>query len=198
MGSSGEDPKKTIDASVGGLVWVRRRNGCWWPERFLARMNCRGLCAYREPGPLDWYNLEKSKRVKAFHCGEYDDCIEKAKASASHLSKKAAKYARREDAILHALKLESARFGRDHQDFSATPERQDDEHHHAADSPSTFHPSEESEDIDEDLDSSEDDSDSAQELSQSGVSFEEPDHVNSAKNPNIGELQMIQRTMGLE
>ncbi|RYR18419.1 hypothetical protein Ahy_B03g063043 [Arachis hypogaea] len=46
----------------------------------------------------DWYNLEKSKQVKAFRCGEYDECIEKAKASAANSNKKAVKYARREDA----------------------------------------------------------------------------------------------------
>ncbi|KAK4413809.1 hypothetical protein Salat_2793700 [Sesamum alatum] len=219
MGSSGEDPKKTIDASVGGLVWVRRRNGCWWPGKILGPDELPEGCVPtpragtpvkllgREDASVDWYNLEKSKRVKAFHCGEYDDCIEKAKASASHLSKKAAKYARREDAILHALELESARFGGDHQDFSATPETQDGEHHHAADSPSTFHPSEESEDVDDELDSSEDDSDSAQQLSQSGVSFEEPDHVDSAKEeskhprtPNDSEDDGVgvKRTRGLE
>ncbi|XLU50719.1 hypothetical protein S245_045533, partial [Arachis hypogaea] len=37
----------------------------------------------------DWYNLEKSKQVKAFRCGEYDECIEKAKASAANSNKKA-------------------------------------------------------------------------------------------------------------
>ncbi|XLT02863.1 hypothetical protein HN51_052214 [Arachis hypogaea] len=46
----------------------------------------------------DWYNLEKLKQVKAFRCGEYDECIEKAKASAANSNKKAVKYARREDA----------------------------------------------------------------------------------------------------
>lgn len=35
MGSSGEASNKSIDASVGGLVWVRRRNGSWWPGRIL-------------------------------------------------------------------------------------------------------------------------------------------------------------------
>ncbi|KAL0429886.1 UNVERIFIED_CONTAM: hypothetical protein Sradi_0614600 [Sesamum radiatum] len=175
MGSSGEDPKKTIDASVGGLVWVRRRNGCWWPGKILGPDELPEGCVPtpragtpvkllgREDASVDWYNLEKSKRVKAFHCGEYDDCIEKAKASACHLSKKAAKYARREDAILHALELERA----------------------------------------EDLDSSE----VRQELSQSGVSFEEPDHVNSAKEeskhrrtPNDSEDDGIgvKRMRGLE
>lgn len=36
-GSSGEPSSnnKGIDASVGGLVWVRRRNGSWWPGRIV-------------------------------------------------------------------------------------------------------------------------------------------------------------------
>ncbi|KAK9071684.1 hypothetical protein SSX86_008113 [Deinandra increscens subsp. villosa] len=54
----------------------------------------------------DWYNLEKSKRVKPFRCGEFDDCIERAEASQGMPPKKREKYARREDAILHALELE--------------------------------------------------------------------------------------------
>lgn len=54
----------------------------------------------------DWYNLEKSKRVKAFRCGEFDDCIERAEAAQGMPPKKREKYARREDAILHALDLE--------------------------------------------------------------------------------------------
>ncbi|RYR25715.1 hypothetical protein Ahy_B02g059681 [Arachis hypogaea] len=41
---------------------------------------------------LDWYNLEKSKQVKAFRCGEYDECIEKAKAFAANSNKKVVKY----------------------------------------------------------------------------------------------------------
>ena len=35
MGSSGEASNKGIDSSVGGLVWVRRRNGSWWPGRIM-------------------------------------------------------------------------------------------------------------------------------------------------------------------
>lgn len=35
MGSSGESNLNGIDASVGGLVWVRRRNGSWWPGRIM-------------------------------------------------------------------------------------------------------------------------------------------------------------------
>lgn len=44
--------------------------------------------------------------MKAFRCGEYDACIETAKATAS--GKKPVKYARREDAIVHALEIENA------------------------------------------------------------------------------------------
>ncbi|CAL0322078.1 unnamed protein product [Lupinus luteus] len=74
----------------------------------------------------DWYNLEKSKRVKGFRCGEYDEWIEKAKVSAANLSKKALKYARREDAILHALQLESKAVSHpelsdSHHDFNSAP-----------------------------------------------------------------------------
>ncbi|KAL4298683.1 hypothetical protein AHAS_Ahas17G0025400 [Arachis hypogaea] len=61
----------------------------------------------------DLYNLEKSKQVNAFRCGEYDECIEKATASAANSNKKAVKYAHREDAIIHALELESARVGKE-------------------------------------------------------------------------------------
>ena len=54
----------------------------------------------------DWYNLEKSKRVKPFRCGDFDDCIEKVENSQGLTIRKREKYARREDAILHALELE--------------------------------------------------------------------------------------------
>lgn len=35
MGSSSETNAKAIDPAVGGLVWVRRRNGSWWPGRIV-------------------------------------------------------------------------------------------------------------------------------------------------------------------
>jgi len=54
----------------------------------------------------DWYNLEKSKRVKPFRCGDFDECIERVESSQAMIIKKREKYARREDAILHALELE--------------------------------------------------------------------------------------------
>lgn len=108
---------KGIDATVGGLVWVRRRNGSWWPGQIIDEEECgdTSMASPRAGTPVkllgrddvnvDWYNLEKSKRVKPFRCGEYDNCIEKAKRAAAN-PKKAAKYARREDAIIQALEIE--------------------------------------------------------------------------------------------
>lgn len=74
---------------------------------------CRLLCR-------DWYNLEKSKRVKAFRCGEFDACIERAEAAQGAPIKKREKYARREDAILHALELERKQLEQKHQKQGAT------------------------------------------------------------------------------
>ncbi|CAA2978849.1 Hypothetical predicted protein [Olea europaea subsp. europaea] len=155
MGSSAHDNKKAIDASVGGLVWVRRQNGYWWPGQILKpdelpetilpapRAGTPIQLLGREDACLDWYNLETSKRVKAFRCGEYDSCIRKAEASASNSSKKTAgRYARRADAIIHALKIESA-----------------------------------CEDFDKDSNSFQDYLDSAEEMSASVASIEESHHV---------------------
>ncbi|KAK9066107.1 hypothetical protein SSX86_015509 [Deinandra increscens subsp. villosa] len=120
MGSSCEANGQNIDSTAGGLVWVRRRNGSWWPGLILGadelpeslvssrRLGTPVKLLGREDASVDWYNLEKSKRIKAFRCGEYDECIEKAKNTASISCKKAVKYARREDAILHALELENS------------------------------------------------------------------------------------------
>ncbi|CAA0813099.1 Tudor/PWWP/MBT superfamily protein [Striga hermonthica] len=106
------------DCSVGSIVWVRRRNGSWWPGKILGpdelssslitspRSGTPVKLLGREDASVDWYNLEKSKRVKAFRCGEFDDCIEKAEAAQGMPPKKREKYARREDAIMHALELE--------------------------------------------------------------------------------------------
>ncbi|KAK7341230.1 hypothetical protein VNO80_24156 [Phaseolus coccineus] len=107
-----------MDCGVGSIVWVRRRNGSWWPGQILGpddlsashltspRSGTPVKLLGREDASVDWYNLEKSKRVKAFRCGEFDDCIEKAESAQGGPLKKREKYARREDAILHALELE--------------------------------------------------------------------------------------------
>lgn len=106
------------EGGTGSIVWVRRRNGSWWPGKILGpdelsashlmspRSGTPVKLLGREDASVDWYNLEKSKRVKAFRCGEFDDCIERAEASLGFPAKKREKYARREDAILHALELE--------------------------------------------------------------------------------------------
>ncbi|KAL8245754.1 hypothetical protein R6Q59_006970 [Mikania micrantha] len=120
MESSCDVNGQNINPSVGGLVWVRRRNGSWWPGRILGLNELSESCLVsrrpgtpvkllgREDASVDWYNLEKSKRVKAFRCGEYDGCIERAKMTVTNSCKKRVKYARREDAILHALELENS------------------------------------------------------------------------------------------
>ncbi|OWM75758.1 hypothetical protein CDL15_Pgr021923 [Punica granatum] len=106
------------DCSPGSIVWVRRRNGSWWPGKILGpeelsdshltspRAGTPVKLLGREDASIDWYNLERSKRVKAFRCGEFDDCIEKVESSQATPTKKREKYASREDAILHALELE--------------------------------------------------------------------------------------------
>ncbi|KAJ0075184.1 hypothetical protein Patl1_33377 [Pistacia atlantica] len=197
MGSpeSEDDGNRTsnIDPTVGGLVWVRRRNGSWWPGRILGLNEVSEGCLVsprsgtpvkllgREDASVDWYNLEKSKRVKAFRCGEYDECIKKAKASAANTGKKAVKYARREDAILHALELESARLGKDHPDYWVRPDNSGGEVGLAKESSVMSHSSKENEEMSHETRDSEDDSDSAPELSQSGISFEEPNHTSASK-----------------
>lgn len=141
--------------------------------------------------------------MKAFRCGEYDECIEKAKASAANGNKKAVKYARREDAILHALEIENARLGKDRPDFFSRTNNSGEEHCSTAkESPSislsgkedddvTDEESDSKDDADADADSDSDsaldsDSDSAPELSQSGISFEEP-HIGASKVQSIQE-----------
>ncbi|MCD7455110.1 hypothetical protein HAX54_027014 [Datura stramonium] len=117
MGSS-ETEGGLLECGTGSIVWVRRRNGSWWPGKILGtnelsashlmspRSGTPVKLLGREDASVDWYNLEKSKRVKAFRCGEFDDCIKRAEASQGMPPKKREKYARREDAILHALELE--------------------------------------------------------------------------------------------
>ncbi|XP_060171550.1 uncharacterized protein At1g51745-like isoform X1 [Lycium barbarum] len=117
MVSSGTE-SGPLDCGIGSIVWVRRRNGSWWPGKILGpdelsashlmspRSGTPVKLLGREDASVDWYNLEKSKRVKAFRCGEFDDFIQRAEASLGMPPKKREKYARREDAILHALELE--------------------------------------------------------------------------------------------
>ncbi|XP_062119820.1 uncharacterized protein At1g51745 isoform X2 [Humulus lupulus] len=114
----GSTDSGTAEFSVGSIVWVRRRNGSWWPGKIVGpeelsashltspRSGTPVKLLGREDASVDWYNLEKSKRVKSFRCGEFDDCIERAESSQGMPIKKREKYARREDAILHALELE--------------------------------------------------------------------------------------------
>lgn len=120
----GADGEGAGDYSIGTIVWVRRRNGSWWPGRILGmnelsvshlmspRSGTPVKLLGREDASVDWYNMEKSKRVKAFRCGEFDDCILKAESCAGVPTKKREKYARREDAILHALELEKLQLER--------------------------------------------------------------------------------------
>ncbi|GLU14378.1 hypothetical protein SLE2022_309530 [Rubroshorea leprosula] len=194
MGGPEELKSKVIDASVGGLVWVRRRNGSWWPGQIMGLDELSEGCLVsprsgtpvkllgREDASIDWYNLEKSKRVKAFRCGEYDECIEKAKASAASSNKKAVKYARREDAILHALEIENARLGKDNPNyFSGRDNSSGEDSGSARESPTMSHSANENEDMTDEGSEPENDSDSAPELSQSGISFEEPNQIGASR-----------------
>ncbi|CAO2183682.1 unnamed protein product [Urochloa humidicola] len=64
----------------------------------------------RHDGSIDWCDLEKSKRVKPFRCGEFDECIENAnvRAHLQNMSQSEGKYAHKEDAIMHALEIEKS------------------------------------------------------------------------------------------
>ncbi|KAF2323536.1 hypothetical protein GH714_035955 [Hevea brasiliensis] len=130
MGSSDEpnSNSKTIDASVGGLVWVRRRNGSWWPGRIMVLTRFRRVVWFLQDQALPlnssaermpaWTGIIlKNLRGEGISMWGIDECIEKAKANAANGNKKTVKYARREDAILHALEIENARLGKDRVDF---------------------------------------------------------------------------------
>ncbi|PSR91384.1 PWWP domain protein [Actinidia chinensis var. chinensis] len=122
-----------VDCRAGALLWVQRKNGSWWPARVLETNELSpSHSIHRRPGTpikllgredatVDWYNLEKSKRIKAFRCGEFDDCIVRAESSQANCSKKFVKYARREGAILHALQLEKQKVQKKHQGTGEEP-----------------------------------------------------------------------------
>lgn len=110
-----------IERRGGSVVWVQRQNGTWWPGRILCsnEIPSSGTVSRtsftsrfpikllgRDDASVYWYNLEKSIRVKAFRCGEFDGCIKKAESSKTFTYTKSLKYTHREDAILHALQLE--------------------------------------------------------------------------------------------
>ncbi|CAN4128060.1 unnamed protein product [Withania somnifera] len=110
-----------IERRGGSVVWVQRQNGTWWPGRILCsnEIPSSGTVSRtsfssrfpikllgRDDASVYWYNLEKSCRVKAFRCGEFDGCIKEAESSKTLTHAKSLKYTHREDAILHALELE--------------------------------------------------------------------------------------------
>ncbi|KAG9141453.1 hypothetical protein Leryth_001885 [Lithospermum erythrorhizon] len=172
---------KGVDASLGGLVWVRRRNGRWWPGRILGpeelpeslpsqKSGTAIKLLGREDASVDWYNVEKSTRVKAFRCGEYDGCIEQAEVTAANSSKKVVKYASKEDAILHALEIERACLPKDHPGSNSTMTNQE---HEVDDSPTSFHHNgEECNNMDEDS-------------SNSSVSPEDPSYTGAYKEQTM-------------
>ncbi|KAL2943520.1 hypothetical protein RDABS01_031868 [Bienertia sinuspersici] len=120
IGSNEEAGRKALDSTVGGLVWVQRRNGSWWPGQIvgLDELPENGLSSPRSGTPIkllgrddlnvDWYDLKTTKVIKAFRCGEYDACIEKAKISAPKFLKRSLKYPRKEIAIIRALEIEKS------------------------------------------------------------------------------------------
>lgn len=122
------------------------------------------------------------------------------------------KYARREDAIIHALEIESAREPKDDMAICLKAEDSGGEERNSwsRDSTTMSHSSNESVDTEE-VSTSEDHSNSAQELSQSGISFEESNHNSVPKvqsvqgrrrrTPNDSEddgSEGIKRMRGLE
>lgn len=137
----------------------------------------------------DWYNLEKSKRVKAFRCGEYDDCIEKAKAAAANSSKKAVKYARREDAILHALEIESTRLGKDRPYYFNRVDSPSGRLGTSATESPTMSRSVGKETNGMSEDEVDGDFRSTPEMSHSGTYFDEPSHASSIKGKTDREMR---------
>lgn len=74
MGStSGEAKSNVIDASVGGLVWVRRRNGSWWPGRIMGidELSEGSLVSPRSGTPVKLLGREDASVWVCFTCFLY-------------------------------------------------------------------------------------------------------------------------------
>lgn len=96
------------------------------------------------------------------------------------------KYARREDAILHALELESAHLDKVPLNLCSRLDKSGSEHDGSAgELPVMSNSGDDNEDVTDDLSDSEDNSNSAPELSQSGTSFEEPNRNGSLKMQSV-------------
>lgn len=152
----------------------------------------------------DWYILEQSKTVKAFRCGDYDACIDKAKAAAavaSSSNKRSLRCTRREDAINSALEIENALLAKevhpeDNLCSSSGDEEEEDSKRCDQDSVSA------------DEEETEDELDSAPEQLQSSMSSQEMNNVVASKvqpkrrrTPNDSEddgTEGIKRMRGLE
>ncbi|KAK1368297.1 PWWP domain-containing protein [Heracleum sosnowskyi] len=123
---------------AGSIVWVKRRNGLWWPGRIMgqnevASSSSRLKCGSAKPVTLlgrdytfvDWYNLE-SGRIKAFRCSEFSDFIKEAECLKTKRLRELVKCARRTDAILHALELEKKEPGKKRKKSDCTEEAHKD------------------------------------------------------------------------
>ncbi|CAK9169239.1 unnamed protein product [Ilex paraguariensis] len=137
-----------------------------------------------------WFLVSKVRVSRGLDNGFKDRLIEEdeqedAKAAAANSSKKAVKYARKEDAILHALEIESTRQCKTHPDFSSRVEKQAREQDGVKESLTKLRSDEDTDDTIEELSISEGMSNSVQELSQFGVSFEEPNHIGVSKEQSV-------------
>ncbi|KAL9225595.1 hypothetical protein vseg_001500 [Gypsophila vaccaria] len=119
-GGNEVEVKNGLESTLGGLVWVQRKNGSWWPGQIVGEeeLGGEGVSDPRSGTPIkllgrddtsvDWFDLQTTKAVKAFRCGEYNTCIEKAQTSAANNLLKFTKYPRRENAIVCALEIEKS------------------------------------------------------------------------------------------
>lgn len=187
---------RIVESTVGTLVWVQRRNGSWWPGQILgldevveshvaspeSGTPIKLLC--RDDVSVEWYNLEMSKQVKAFRCGEYDVCIRKAKATAESASKKSVRLTKREKAILLALELECALVSKAQENNQSTPDNSESDPCESSPevSPSTSEHPNDSDDLSEETSAFDENSNSAHEMSHSGISYEETNGSSHVKD----------------